>query len=166
MQDNHAEFTVISKQYHPLLVSMTGIFLERGRSYNLDRDEIFQEAQIALYNAHCTYNSKQTDVTFGLYAKVCVRNRLVSMLRKAKRSTQVSLPSPPPEPRERELAKAQLAQLRTAVEDKLTFIERAALGGYLAGLSYREIAAKHGCSAKAIDNALWRVKKKMRGTVT
>ena len=168
-RDGGASFAALLEQYRPLLTSVTTSFYNRGREYNFDRDELFQEAQIALYNALCTYNDEQTDVTFGLYAKICMRNRLVSILRKAERANRKlsrTLDSRSAESDmrslERKAAKEQLALLRGEIEVCLTRVERESLDGYLAGYSYLEIAQCIGCSAKTVDNALWRVKKKMR----
>jgi len=155
-------FDALLEQYRPLLSSMTNTFYNRGQAYNLDRDELYQEAQIALYNALQSYNEKQTEVTFGLYAKICVRNRLVSFLRKAKRANRKPQKVHDYRPSEKEAAMAQLSRLRKNVWNMLTQLEKEALDGYLVGDSYAEIARRVGCTAKSVDNALWRVKKKMR----
>ena len=162
MEHNDAKYAAILEQYRPLLLSATESFFARGAEYGLEREEIGQEAQIALYNALRTYNEEQEGVTFGLYAKICIRNRLVSLLRKAKKASRSDKAATVPVPSERENIKARLDQLRADIVDKLTDIEKAALDGYLAGLTYKEIADRHGCSAKTIDNALWRVKKKVQ----
>ena len=159
-QKDDVAFASLVEQYRPLLESMTQTFYSRGRQLGLDREELFQEATIALYNALSSFNQGQKDVTFGLYAKICIRNRLVSILRHANRAKAVARPDPGPS--EREAAKVRLAQLRARVEDKLTHVENIALNGYLAGHSYREIADLLGCDTKTVDNALWRVKKKMK----
>ncbi|MCL2212919.1 MAG: sigma-70 family RNA polymerase sigma factor [Oscillospiraceae bacterium] len=162
MKQNEAKFAIALEQYHPLILSMTETFFSRGSEYGLDREEINQEAQIALYNAVCTFNEEQTDVTFGLYAKICMRNRLVSLLRRGKKAARAARAAVPSPPSERELAKVRLEELREDIAGILTSTEQKVLDGYLSGLTYLEIAKRCGYTTKTVDNALWRVKKKIR----
>ena len=47
-----------------------------------DINEAWQEASIALHSAALTYDGEKCDgVTFGLYAGVCISNRLISFVR-------------------------------------------------------------------------------------
>lgn len=50
------------------------------------------------------------------------------------------------------------------MRDSLAPLERAAARGYLEGRPYGEIARSAGCSVKAVDNALQRVKRKLKRT--
>ena len=48
------------------------------------------------------------------------------------------------------------------LRERLSAMERQVLDEYLSGLNYRQIAEKMGKSPKAIDNALSRIKSKIR----
>lgn len=56
---------------------------------NATPEDFEQEAYLALYRAAVTYDTDQTDVTFGLYAKTCIRNALISLLRKFRRAPKL-----------------------------------------------------------------------------
>ena len=56
---------------------------------NATPEDFEQEAYLALYRAAVTYDPDQTDVTFGLYAKTCIRNALISLLRKFRRAPKL-----------------------------------------------------------------------------
>lgn len=58
-------------------------------------------------------------------------------------------------------------QLRTTVADiqtRLSPFEREVLAAHLAGGSYRQIARQLGCTPKAVENALVRLRRKLRGS--
>ena len=52
---------------------------------SLEGDVYFSEACIALYKAVVSYDVEQVDVTFGLYASICVKHRLIDVARKDER---------------------------------------------------------------------------------
>ena len=51
----------------------------------LTLDDLRQEARLAFYRAAMSYDADGVgkEVTFGLYAKVCMRNAMISELRRA-----------------------------------------------------------------------------------
>lgn len=46
-----------------------------------DRDELFAEACVGLHAAMLKYDLSQSGVTFGLFARICIRHRLIDLLR-------------------------------------------------------------------------------------
>ena len=70
-------FSLLCDRFSPMLSSLLSQF-SGGSAYEAEQA---QEARIALYRAALTYASADGAVTFGLYARVCVRNALVSFLR-------------------------------------------------------------------------------------
>ena len=64
-------FEVIASRFRPLLIStVNGVMSVRAFSLSdSDRDDLMQEALLALYKAVCSYK-EQDKVRFGLYAKV------------------------------------------------------------------------------------------------
>ena len=53
---------------------------------------------------------------------------------------------------------------RQKIKTLLSGLEQETLTLYLNGLSYEEMAQQLGCSTKAVDNALQRVRRKLRGS--
>ena len=60
------------------------------------------------------------------------------------------------------IAQENVRQFWDKLKERLSAMEREVLDEYLAGLNYRQIAEKMGRSPKAIDNALSRIKSKIR----
>ena len=49
------------------------------------------------------------------------------------------------------------------IQTRLSPFEREVLAAHLAGGSYRQIARQLGCTPKAVENALVRLRRKLRG---
>ena len=163
---DQSAFSELVKIYSPLIDSMSeryGKFSDSDGG-KPERDDMRQEACIGFYRALVTYDTEQDGVSFGLYAKICIRNRLVSILRK-KKSENKRIPKSelPVEsaaaPQERRTDKSELMAL---VDRKLSGYEKKVFLLYLDGASYGEISAKVGKPEKSVDNALFRARKKLR----
>ena len=154
-------FAGLAQQYQPLALSLVDSILPNMPADSLGRDDLIQEANIALYRAAMAYDTAQTNVTFGLFAKVCIRNRLISALRKQRRSAKKRAVSknppvsPHPDDFDRDALNAQLNGLLTNYEEQV-------LGLRLSGYSYKEIAKRLKTDPKSVDNALFRIRKKIR----
>lgn len=158
-------FTQIRMQYEALLSSMVNKCLSVYH-YDAEYDDLMQEATLALYNAAMTYDTEQSEVTFGLYAKVCIRNRLISAGRKLKRQkknrTVLDFRQEPDRTQKRSAAYAQIDGMRETISESFSEYEMAVFELYLAGCSYREMAEKLNKTEKSIDNAVCRMKKKLK----
>lgn len=159
-------FNEIIERYEPLISSVVSRFISDELFSQSDRDDLSQEAAIALYNAVLSYDLSQSEVTFGLYAKICLSNSLNSALRQRRRQVRAELKqldidrevgrsSDPDE----WLEDAQL--LLKKVEKLLSGLELSVLRLYIRGYSHKFIAQALGRSEKSIDNAVCRIKKKL-----
>ncbi|MDD3260878.1 MAG: sigma-70 family RNA polymerase sigma factor [Oscillospiraceae bacterium] len=139
----------------------------------LDRDDFYQEGLWGLYTAACTFDPNR-GAKFATYAGTCIHNRMVMVYRSAKSGR-----SQPPngfvplsdaelsatdaaDPEARVLAKERLQKVRFAIQNILTPMEQHTLQLYLSGCTYAEIAQKMQISVKAADNAMQRVRQKLR----
>lgn len=166
-------FSELSEMYNPLMSNMIDSFIRaKGMSEN-DKDDLLQEASIALFNAIEKYDISQTKVTFGLYAKICIRNRLISLLRKRRKqiqtverdnqktfqkSTHGDFTGEIPLGNKESSKNAQLEYAKSV----LSQYEYSVFLLYIKDLSYRDIAKKLGKTEKSVDNALSRIKNKMK----
>lgn len=154
----------------PLVERFSSLIEKTVRSFqnstvlkNVEHDELRQECRITLYNAALNFDLSQDKVTFGLYAKISLRNRMISKEREYRRETrgrsdkavdEGRIPAP--------------ASTRRAFEDlninldSLSRREREAFKLRLAGTSYEDAAAMLHCSVKSFDNALFRAKNKLK----
>lgn len=129
-----------------------------------DDDDLRQEARLALYSAALKYDLGQDRVTFGLFAKICITNRLISVRRKylRRKKVVVSPQDRPEDPGNGVRTRGGYAALFGEAEKYLSEKERTVIGMRLSGMRYTEIADALGCSVKSIDNALLRAKSKLR----
>jgi len=74
-------FSELAAKYSPLI----GAAVEKYRRMcGESTDDLHQEALLAFYRAVKTYDTEKKGVTFGLYAKICINNRMISILRSRK----------------------------------------------------------------------------------
>lgn len=137
------------------------------KSVLLDRDDLFQEGMLGLLSAVRSF-SPERGASFRTYAAVCVNNRIVSALRGANGVQLVPLddrvlPDAAQSPEEAQLLRDAYETLLQRMRDRLSATEQTVLHLFLNGLSYREIAEETGLPQKAVDNALQRARRKLRG---
>ena len=135
-----------------------------------DADDLVQEGLIALLYAIPQYVPEK-GTKFSAYAQVCIQNRMRNVLQRSKRN---------PEPVENLeeywgadfvdeatpesifLEKEQGDLFRKQVMELLSDKEWKVLELIVEGASYAETAKKLGISEKSVDNAMQRIRRKMR----
>ena len=158
--DEPGAFAALEEKYRPLIISLVDSFLpSMPPNCTLGRDDLLQEANIALYRAAMRYDTNQDKVTFGLFAKVCIRNRLVSTLRRQRRLSKKP-PAKIPESTSRNESPFMIQ--REALRGLLTQYEEQVLQLRIENYSYKEIAKKLATDPKSVDNAMCRVRKKIK----
>lgn len=148
------------------------------------KEDLVQEGMIGLYRAIMSFNL-QKNQSFSSFASVCIKRRLVSAIRSANRqkhqplNSYVSLSKPVEEdeegrtleetlenasadPEEIFLKEERSATERQRIDDALSNFEKRVVLWYLHGLTYADIAKKLQTSEKSVDNAMQRVKQKLR----
>lgn len=168
-----------------ILLSRYIVMLRRAaKGYHLngvDSDDLFQEAAIALLDAVRTYN-KFRGASFRSYAAVCMKRKVVSVVRSALRkknspeggyvslddslSEEVLTIDPENEsaldPEELHILNEERMAMRRLIQFLLSDLEKEVLRLYLACVSYDEIAERLDITVKSVDNALQRIRKKLR----
>ena len=85
-KEDGVAFEALLKKYTPLIeASVVKVLGEDLLS--LYGDDFRQEATVVFYNSILTYDMEQHEVEFGLYAKICIANALISQLRVLKNRT-------------------------------------------------------------------------------
>jgi len=155
-------FGELVQMYQPLLRS----FCENSPEY--DQDDAMQEAVIALYSAVRSFDFEKKGITFGLYAKICVKNRLVSHHRKVSQAAADQLSDQLPEvkdPEQEAIANESYRELLALIGKALTPFEWSVFKLYVAGKKHSEIASILGIGSKSVDNAVCRIKNKIKKLV-
>ena len=164
-------FESVYSLYIPLINSVAEKYSGSSRT-GAGLEDLRQEAAIALYDAALAYNPER-GVSFGLYAKICIKNRIISYLRTIggksvrteplENATQgVIIPQGDIDPEKLIISKESLADLERRISLSLTELERSVFDLYLASASYDDISAALGKPKKSIDNAMQRIKAKLR----
>ena len=161
-------FVKLAEQYAPLVDREVARYA--GNLASADLDDLRQGAMVSLYRAALAYRADR-GVTFGLFAKICIVNGIADTLRYiGKKAADVSmdtlgedeLPSGGENPQSLMLDKEQASDLRRKIRFVLSDLECRIFDLYLDGYSYAEIAAKVQKTPKSVDNALRRVKEKLK----
>lgn len=158
---DHFAFDSLCGVYEPLLRSMTASADERYRQYGSEYEDLKQEATLALYKAAMSYHTEQSDVTFGLFAKICIRNRLISAGRRLIRQHEAKYASVQKELDRRTSAGSPTISW-TPDLSALSRYELRVYDLYIKGFSYARIAEVLGKEEKSIDNAIYRIRRKLR----
>lgn len=152
-----------------------------------ENDDLIQEGMIALYKAIRDFNPEH-EGSFLKFANLCIERQLYNVIKGANRlknsplNTYISLYSSmnePEEPASNEtlvdtlrpvelmnpedilIDRENVTDIESAIESRLSAFEQSVVELYIDGCDYRQIASRLGKSAKSIDNALQRIKKKL-----
>lgn len=156
-------FNLLQEQYAGLLIASVSQSI--ADLPGAEFEDLMQEATLALYRAAMRYDVSQTDVTFGLFAKICIRNRLVSIARRYNKQKYIarSLKEIPLTSTQKKVARrAVFRDFEDSASELLSKFELSVYELYLDGCSIEEIAEKLGKSSKSIDNAIYRMKRKIK----
>ena len=168
-------FEELSDVYAPLIKAQVAKYISGGkyRISESDRDDLYQEALLALYKAACSYESRD-HVQFGLYAKICIHNGLATAAAKLNRqnfadsdaddehSVFDDIEDPDASPEEQLIANERLSEIHRFIEEQFTDYERRVFSLHLAHRTYAEIAETVGKDVKSVATALVRVRDKLR----
>ena len=129
----------------------------------LDFDDAVQEGIIGLFSALETFDA-QKGAAFATYANVCVQNAIVSAVRAAGRSKHAPLNTSVPytETESTPGPEELVMQTMQSIDTRLSALEKQVLALFLDGNSYSAIAKRLNVSEKAVDNALQRVRAKLK----
>jgi len=169
-----------------LIERYTPLVCMRARAYArgvMDVDDVYQEGMIALLKAVRNYR-QDTAGSFRTFAAVCVNNKMLSAVtahmrdKNAPMRSYLSLSgreipedllaavSPETDPEKLVIASEESAARNRRIENLLSPFERQVLRLYLSSYSYEEMSRQLGSSTKAVDNALQRVRRKLRNVFT
>ena len=141
-----------------------------------DREDLIQEGMIGLCRAIQGYLPDK-DASFASFAAICIRNQIMTAIKSAARkkhsplNTYISIDDESPtvsyiidhshNPEKLIIYRESKRCIENAVNTALSSLESAILLHFLAGLTYAEIGEKLGRSPKSVDNALFRIRRKV-----
>ncbi len=167
-----------------------GMVKAKARSMFLlggDSDDLIQEGMIGLFKAVRDYDSGR-DASFSTFAELCVSRQMYTAVQASTRkkhmplNTYISLYGAQGEAEEAELMNAIPADsekspeelfidrenvevLERTIEKELSAFEKQVLDLYITGMRTAQIARVLGRDAKSTDNALSRIRSKLRKAI-
>lgn len=176
-----------------LLEKYKGLVRKKARTLYLiggENDDLIQEGMIALYKAIREFDPER-ETSFTAFAARCIEHQLYNVIKGANRlknsplNSYISLYSPtetgenasretladtlqPTElinPEDILIDQENVSALERMMEQELSQFERTVVQLYIDGRNYQQIAEEMDKSAKSVDNALQRAKKKLEKAV-
>lgn len=181
-ENNEEAIEIIYKKYKPLINKIaSNLFKKYCKNTSLEISDLEQEGLIALNSAMNHYNENK-DVLFYTYAKTCIERKIISTVIRANRQKQkilndslsyeldindgISLQSlikdVTTNPENILIDMENSEELMIEIENVLTPFEQQVLQLKLDGFDYKEIAEIIDKEPKSIDNALNRIKTKIK----
>ena len=163
-------FSELLGEYTPLVAAEVS---RRGSGLvEQDVEDLRQIAVVALYRASLSYDLAQSEVEFGLYAKICISNALVSHYRMLlRRVPEISLESvslaeeSAEDPASRIMEEEALAALYARIRSLLSGYENRVWGLFVSGRSAKEIAKLLNKDTHSVENAVYRIRQKLRAAL-
>ncbi len=183
LRDGEEQITdYIMDKYKNLVRSKAGSMFILGA----DRDDLIQEGMIGLFKAIRDYDCGR-DASFFTFAELCISRQMYSAVQAAGRMKHIPLNSYISlygggtgqgeedengvlpiladnglNPEDFVIDKENVENLEKQIEQELSAFEKQVLDLYLTGMSYSQIARVLGRDEKSTDNALQRLKSKIK----
>lgn len=167
------------KKYAPLVKkSIRTLYL-----IGADTEDLSQEGMIGLFKAIQSYQ-KENNASFYTFAKLCIDRQIYSAIKASNRKKHVPLNSyisfyskinedeialidnleagKDSNPEQIILDRENTMNIEEVLDSHLSKMEKHVLSLYLKGNSYADIGAELGKSSKSIDNAIQRIREKVK----
>ena len=165
-------YLALCAKYRPLLESSVARFGASEMTLQ-ERADLREEAERVFLGAISSFDTEQDAVDFGLYAKICLRNGLISEWRHMqvrRRMTAVPLTEENMTGQE-DLAASMVEderfrQLCRTVRGHLSAFENRVWWQYVTGVPVADIARDLGRDEHSVHNAIYRIRRKLRERLT
>ncbi len=173
--DKGKPFEILTVKYDKVIRSVVNKYF----CLDADRDDLYQVGLIALSNAVDNYNNS---FNFQTFAYTCIQNKVLSALRSKNSKKNQALKNYIPlsgygdgdmdktevlvdskiGPEEFFIDNESKDEIELSIKETLSKLEYKIFALHIQGFSYEEIGNKIGKSTKSVDNAIQRIRKKLR----
>lgn len=179
-ESNEEANNILIKKYEPLLAKIANKMINYCPNSGLDLNDLIQEGRIGLNHA-ISYFNEQKDITFYTYAKKCIERRIISVVTATKRlkhkalNESISYDIDSEEFNFDKILKDEKSNpenilfditeqedLTNKIKEKLTEFEEQVFSLMMLSFNYKEIAVMLEKDPKQIDNAIQRIKAKIK----
>ena len=183
-ENNEDANNILIKKYEPLIHSIANRMLKSCSYIGLEESDLVQEGMIGLNHA-ISYFNEQKDIIFYTYAKTCIERRMISTIIAAKRlkhrvlnesislnadnediSFDKILKDESSNPEKIVMDSEETEKLIESIKDSLTDFELQVFELMLSYFKYGVIAEILDKEKKQVDNAMQRIKNKVREKIS
>jgi RNA polymerase sigma factor (sigma-70 family) len=164
-------FEALFSRYRPLIESSVHSFISVETSMQ-EAEDLMEEAKHVFLSAITSYDLSREGVEFGLYAKICIKNGLISELRRQKQRRKLGVVSlagdeesfteNDGDPASRFVEEEDFRQLYRMIRANLSELENKVWWMYVAGATVSDIAKALGKDEKSVHNAIYRIRAKLK----
>lgn len=158
---------LLINRYMPYIISAASRYNAGG----LDTEDFIQEGVLAIFSAVKTYDDSKA--SFKTFACLCINRAMSSALSRVVGNSKhipENLISPiddieladTSDPESILIEKENFSDLEHTIKKDLSKFEYQVLGEFLSGKSYADIAETLGITTKSVDNALRRIRAKIK----
>lgn len=184
---NEEAINLLHKKYQPLINKKCRKYIKYLHNKGVEISDLIQECTIGFEEAIHNFNPND-DVSFYTFANICMDRQLMSELTKQNRDKykflNEALPLETMEDEEEDnnlidfiqdnsnnpelglLSNEEFKELYTKISHELTSLEECVFKLKIQGFSYKEIADILDKEEKSIDNAIQRIKVKIKSLMT
>lgn len=160
-----------------LLEHYSDIILQKAKSYKglsgIESDDLYQEGMMGFVAAVYSFDETR-EIQFLTYAVTVASRKMLSALKKSNNKSNLplrsyisieeenNLLSYSPTPEEIIIYNEELDKISNFIKTNLSKTEKKVLKLSMLGMSYSEIAEILECTEKSVDNAIQRIRKKIR----
>lgn len=182
-ENNEIAMTIMYKKYEPLIFTSAKRLFEYCNGTGLELNDLIQEGMLGLSKAIDSFTDKK-DTLFYTYAKTCIERKIISSIITAKRlkhkilnesisiekdilngeeiTLENFLADQNGDPEKLILKKESEEEILAILEKEFTPFEKQVFELKKNGFEYKEIAEIMGKDPKSIDNALQRIRAKIK----
>lgn len=165
-------FEILLDRHQDVIKSSVSLYIDK----NIESDDMFQEANLAFLNAVRHYDPDK-NASFRTFAAVCVNNSLLNFIKSKKSKklvtqdgfsdiddplNEIREDSDNPGPEDAFIDREQYLMLGEMIKALLSPLEYNVFTCILEEKSYEDTSRQLGVNVKAVDNAMQRVRKKLK----
>ncbi len=167
--DEKASGEIFQRYYQRLCKMAAALYLVGG-----DREDLIQEGRMGLFAAMGDYDP-QAGASFATFATLCIGRAMTRAIEKnnRKKNSPLNESVPLPEddqspiddfddPEQLLISAERRNELENEIMKALSPMERQVFADLVEGYDYKYIALKLGKSAKSVDNAIQRIRQKVK----
>lgn len=183
-EGNGEAIDVLFEKYHPLINATANRMLHYCKNTSLELNDLIQEGMLGLNLAIYSYDSNK-DASFYTYARMCIERKIISLIVSSRRlkhrflnesvsfeladsfdevyENQKCLEDNSTNPENILVSSEREEELLNKAKEVLTDFEYQVFELKRNGFNYKEIAEILDKDSKAVDNAIQRIKSKIKG---